>query len=499
MAINLQTAGGVAVTATPAQLKQIRDGIGISLDSFLLNRVNHTGQQTSSTISNFAAAVSIVVNSNVAVVANANGLIATNLAVAANTLKVSNATHTGDVTGATALTLATVNSNVGTFNSVTVNEKGLVIAGTTVIPPALTVFTAIADGLTPMSGGGSSNFLRADGAWTAPPTGPSGTVTSVSVTGANGVTGSVTTNTSTPAITLTLGAITPTSVAATGAVTGSNLSGTNTGDQTLTGLLPAQASAASKFLTSDGTTASWADVSGAEGGTVTSVSVTGANGVTGSVTTNTSTPAITLTLGAITPTSVAATGAVTGSNLSGTNTGDNSTNNQYANDYRVANFVAGTDYLVPNGSAELLTNFPTFNQDTTGSSSSITSNLPVTRLNGAAGATALTFWRGDGTWVNPIASTEPPAVITESAVLTVVAHANRKHIPVSSGTDINIDMPASATNGDAFVIINLGVGLITLRSNTGGTIIGASSLPATLAQYTVGEVWFANGSFVRIS
>jgi len=59
-----------------------------------------------------------------------------------------------------------------------------------------------------------------------------GTVTSVSVTTANGVSGTVATATTTPAISLTLGAITPTSVASSGAVTGSNLSGTNTGDQT---------------------------------------------------------------------------------------------------------------------------------------------------------------------------------------------------------------------------------------------------------------------------
>ena len=43
--------------------------------------------------------------------------------------KVSNATHTGDVTGSTALTLATVNSSVGTFNNVTINEKGLATSG----------------------------------------------------------------------------------------------------------------------------------------------------------------------------------------------------------------------------------------------------------------------------------------------------------------------------------------------------------------------------------
>lgn len=64
--------------------------------------------------------------------------------------------------------------------------------------------------------------------------GGSGTVTSVSVTTANGVSGSVANPTTTPAISLTLGAITPSSVAAVGTVTGSNLSGTNTGNQTIT-------------------------------------------------------------------------------------------------------------------------------------------------------------------------------------------------------------------------------------------------------------------------
>ena len=39
---------------------------------------------------------------------------------------VTNANHTGDATGATVLTLVTVNSNIGTFNNVTVNAKGLV-------------------------------------------------------------------------------------------------------------------------------------------------------------------------------------------------------------------------------------------------------------------------------------------------------------------------------------------------------------------------------------
>lgn len=69
-------------------------------------------------------------------------------------------------------------------------------------------------------------------AWPGGGSGGTGTVTSVSVVSANGISGSVANASTTPAITLSIGAIAPTSVAATGAVTGSNLSGTNTGDQT---------------------------------------------------------------------------------------------------------------------------------------------------------------------------------------------------------------------------------------------------------------------------
>lgn len=65
-----------------------------------------------------------------------------------------------------------------------------------------------------------------------------GTVTTVSVVTANGVSASVANPTTTPALTFTLGDITPTSVAATGTVTGANLSNTNTGDQTFASLSP---------------------------------------------------------------------------------------------------------------------------------------------------------------------------------------------------------------------------------------------------------------------
>ncbi len=75
----------------------------------------------------------------------------------------------------------------------------------------------------------------------SPVTASNGTVTSMSVVTANGVSGSVATATTTPAVTLTLGAITPTSVAASGAITALSVAGTTT---LLASAAPASAGAA---------------------------------------------------------------------------------------------------------------------------------------------------------------------------------------------------------------------------------------------------------------
>lgn len=111
------TNAGLLLPAEKTKLAGIATGATAnSADATLLARANHTGTQLAATISDLSAAV----------VANA--------AVTANTAKTSNATHTGDASGATTLTLATVNSNVGAFGSATqiptftVNAKGLTTA-----------------------------------------------------------------------------------------------------------------------------------------------------------------------------------------------------------------------------------------------------------------------------------------------------------------------------------------------------------------------------------
>jgi len=109
--------------------------------------------------------------------------VAATAAVTANTAKVTNATHIGEVTGATTLTIANdVVTNAKLANVATATFKGRTTAGTgdpedltaTQATALLNTFTSGAKGLAPASGGGTTNFLRADGTWVAPPGGGGG-------------------------------------------------------------------------------------------------------------------------------------------------------------------------------------------------------------------------------------------------------------------------------------------------------------------------------------
>lgn len=99
-----------------------------------------------------------------------------------------------------------------------------------------TTATDAINALLPTQSSSTGMFLTTDGtiiSWATIPT-STGTVTSVSASGSNGVVISGSPITTSGTINIDLGDITPTSVAATGTVTGTNLSGTNTGDQTIT-------------------------------------------------------------------------------------------------------------------------------------------------------------------------------------------------------------------------------------------------------------------------
>ncbi len=112
--------------------------------------------------------------------------VAATPAVTANTAKVTNATHTGEVTGSGALTItADAVDNTKLANMATARIKGRVTAGTgdpedltgTQATTLLDTFTSALKGLVPASGGGTTTFLRADGTFATPAGGGGGTVT----------------------------------------------------------------------------------------------------------------------------------------------------------------------------------------------------------------------------------------------------------------------------------------------------------------------------------
>jgi len=131
--------------------------------------------------------------------------------------------------------------------------------------------------------------------------------------------------------------------------------------------------------------------------------ITVTNPITGSVTGNagtvtnaTLTTGLTVNTGTVTLTGNASNNSVLtlgagASSVSGTNTGDNAVNSNYSSDYRAANFVAGTNYLSPTGSAAGLTSFPTLNQNTTGNAASVTGLTLTTNLTNNGGAGVLTW------------------------------------------------------------------------------------------------------------
>ena len=273
------TLGGTAISS-------LEDGATANdTDANLKSRANHTGTQTASTISDFDTEV------------------ANNTAVAANTAKVTNATHTGDVTGDTALTIADsavstakiaddavtaakLDAALNDLSNVNASPTdGQVLkwvnsssewqaADDTDTDTTYSVVDTSADGLAPQlpaSHGGK--FLKADGSWEVPPdTGEANqnAFSTVAVSGEDNVAAASSTDTLNLAagsnVTITTDAASDTvTIAATDSdTTYSDFTGATSGADGTAGLVPQPDSGdEGKYLKGDGT---WAAVSGSGGG-----------------------------------------------------------------------------------------------------------------------------------------------------------------------------------------------------------------------------------------
>jgi len=140
--------------------------------------------------------------------------------------------------------------------------------------------------------------------------------------------------------------------------------------------------------------------------------------------------------------------------------------------------VAGTDYLAPNGSAASLTNFPIFNQNTTGNAATVTTNA---NLNGdvtSVGNTA-TVVKINGTSLASL-STGILKNTTTTGVPTIAVAGTDFQEPITltttgtgaatlSGTTLNIPAVSSTVNAGSIsgtiAIANGGTGLSTTPAN----------------------------------
>ena len=330
-----------------------------------------------------------------------------------------------------------------------------------------------------------------------------GTVTTVSVTTANGVSGTVSNPTTTPAISLVLGAITPTSVAASGNVTGSNLSGSNTGDQAIvlsgdvsgsgsTGITTTiganavtyakmqAASAVAKLIGSNasgtalgeitlGTNLSMAGSTlnaAVASGSVTSVNADG--GTTGmSFSGGPITSSGTLTLGGTLDLDNGGTGAITASGAR-TNLG----------------LAIGTDIPALNGTGAT----GTWNIDVLGSAGTITSTLPINK-----GGTGATTAGGALTNLGAYSDTNPAGYTSNTGTVTNVSASGGANISVATGSTtpvISQNVATSTQNG--YMTSTYAAKLDSLTSGASVSSVGVSG--GTTGLTTTGGPVTASGT-----
>lgn len=270
-----------------------------------------------------------------------------------------------------------------------------------------------------------------------------------------------------------------------------NTSGTNTGDQltfktvavatqsdivadSTTDTLNLAAGSGITITTTAGTDTATITATGA-GGTVTSVGIIGGDGIGVADSPITTSGDITLSLGALTPTSVAATGTVTGSNLSGTNTGDQIAGAGLLQTGQTIDIV-GNDTLTINAD-----NIAVRLEANKGLLTSVAGIAIV--LSGGAGASGLLFETGalavdlDGTSLARGAG----GLSVADAGITMAKLANLTGLSVIGRSANTLGVPAAITGTDGGVLrvsgTTLGFGTIPFSS--------LNTTPTTLAGYGI--------------
>ena len=211
---------------------------------------------------------------------------------------------------------------------------------------------------------------------------------------------------------------------------------------------------------------------GGGGGTVNSFNFTNGNGLIGVVTNNTTYPNLSLSLGAITPTSVASVGTITGSNLSGTNTGD-----QYITLTGAITGSGGSSFATTYSSVVPLTKGGTGQTTAATSLIALLPTLTAGQYLYNNGTTVSWQAASGGTGVSSVTGTSGIGVANPTTT-PVLSLGNITPLSVVAGGNVTGANISGTTSG-----VNTGDQTITLTGDVTGT--GTSAFATTLANTTV--------------
>ena len=146
---------------------------------------------------------------------------------------------------------------------------------------------------------------------------------------------------------------------------------------------------------------------------------------------------------------------------------------------------SGVDYLAPNGSAASLTNFPTLNQNTTGTAANVSGTVGV--ANGGTGATTLSgYIKGNGTAALVGSSTIPVADVTGAAPLASPIFTGTPSLPTgTTGVTQSAGDNTTKIATTAFVSSSISSSTPDASTSVKGKIQLAGDLAGTAALPTV--------------